>query len=207
VAVFSLCSRNTQNKARQHWLNRHFLTRNSARMFRPGNCELRPGFIGLFRVFRVCGHIPGPRVGKVRPVPPLRRFGGVETSLPSPEAPRPRTEAAQAMSEDLVRWAESPDIHHGRTRPWGSRSGRIPRYCRRGNLTGHGQDGSGLFWFRGDGKGGWSLVQDCGLPTQGLSLPHGISPSRSLLCTEEQREASNVRAKDANDELDVARTD
>jgi hypothetical protein len=37
------------------------------------------------------------------------------------------------------------------------------------------QDGSGLFWFRGDGKGGWSLVQDCGLPSRGLSTVHSIT--------------------------------
>lgn len=44
-----------------------------------------------------------------------------------------------------------------------------------GNVTGSVRDGYGLFWFRGDGKGGWSLVRDSGLPTQGLSVPHGIS--------------------------------
>lgn len=44
-----------------------------------------------------------------------------------------------------------------------------------GNATGTADDGYGLFWFRGDGHGGWSLVEDCGLPTKGLSVPHGIS--------------------------------
>jgi hypothetical protein len=44
-----------------------------------------------------------------------------------------------------------------------------------GNITGNVRDGYGLFWYRGDGKGGWSLVNDSGLPTQGLSVPHGIS--------------------------------
>jgi hypothetical protein len=44
-----------------------------------------------------------------------------------------------------------------------------------GQMSGDVRDGYGLFWFRGDGKGGWSLARDCGLPTQGLSLPHGIS--------------------------------
>jgi len=44
-----------------------------------------------------------------------------------------------------------------------------------GNTTGDVQDGYGLFWFRGDGKGGWSLVQDCGLPTRGLSIPEGVN--------------------------------
>lgn len=43
-----------------------------------------------------------------------------------------------------------------------------------GNVTGNIRDGFGLFWFRGDGKGGWSLVEDCGLPPRGLSLAHGI---------------------------------
>ena len=44
-----------------------------------------------------------------------------------------------------------------------------------GNMTGDARDGYGLFWLRGDGKGGWSLVQDSGLPTKGLSLPQGVS--------------------------------
>jgi hypothetical protein len=44
-----------------------------------------------------------------------------------------------------------------------------------GRMSGDVRDGYGLFWFRGDGKGGWSLVRDCGLPTQGLSVPQGLS--------------------------------
>lgn len=44
-----------------------------------------------------------------------------------------------------------------------------------GNITGNVRDGYGLFWYRGDGKGGWSLVSDSGLPTQGLSVPYGIA--------------------------------
>jgi VCBS repeat protein len=37
------------------------------------------------------------------------------------------------------------------------------------------ESGYGLFWFRGDGKGGWHLVEDSGLPAQGLSMPYGIA--------------------------------
>jgi len=33
----------------------------------------------------------------------------------------------------------------------------------------------GLFWFKGDGKGGWHLVADSGLPTTGLSVVHSIT--------------------------------
>jgi FG-GAP-like repeat len=44
-----------------------------------------------------------------------------------------------------------------------------------GNITGHIPDGYSLFWFRGDGKGGWNLVQDSGLPTKGLSTPSSIT--------------------------------
>lgn len=44
-----------------------------------------------------------------------------------------------------------------------------------GSLTGDIQDGYGLFWFRGDGKGGWHLVQDSGLPTRGLPVIHSIT--------------------------------
>ncbi len=43
-----------------------------------------------------------------------------------------------------------------------------------GNVTGELQSGYGLFWFRGDGQGGWHLVQESGLPTQGLAIPHGV---------------------------------
>src|SRR6267142_1421968 len=41
-----------------------------------------------------------------------------------------------------------------------------------GNITGKIEDGYGLFWFRGDGKGGWSLVPESGLPNRGLSVVH-----------------------------------
>jgi len=44
-----------------------------------------------------------------------------------------------------------------------------------GSVTGELRSGDGLFWFRGDGKGGWNLVRDSGLPTQGLAVPHGIA--------------------------------
>jgi len=44
-----------------------------------------------------------------------------------------------------------------------------------GNTTGDVRNGYGLFWFRGDGKGGWRLVQDSGLPSRGLSVVHSIT--------------------------------
>ncbi len=44
-----------------------------------------------------------------------------------------------------------------------------------GSITGDFQDGCGLFWFRGDGKGGWSLVPESGLPNRGLSVVHSIT--------------------------------
>jgi FG-GAP-like repeat len=44
-----------------------------------------------------------------------------------------------------------------------------------GSLTGDINDGYGLFWFRGDGKGGWHLVQESGLPTHGLPVIHSIT--------------------------------
>lgn len=44
-----------------------------------------------------------------------------------------------------------------------------------GNNTGEIRDGYGLFWFKGDGKGGWSMVEGSGLPSKGLSVPHGIT--------------------------------
>jgi hypothetical protein len=43
-----------------------------------------------------------------------------------------------------------------------------------GNVTGEIQSGYGLFWFRGDGQGGWHLVSESGLPTQGLAMPNGV---------------------------------
>src|SRR5438552_43549 len=44
-----------------------------------------------------------------------------------------------------------------------------------GKITGDVRDGHGLFWFRGDGKGGWRLVQGSGLPTSGLPIQHGVA--------------------------------
>jgi FG-GAP-like repeat len=44
-----------------------------------------------------------------------------------------------------------------------------------GNVTGELRSGYGLFWFRSDGKGGWQLVQESGLPSQGLAVPHGVA--------------------------------
>jgi len=43
-----------------------------------------------------------------------------------------------------------------------------------GNVT-VGTESDGLFWFRGDGKGGWHLVRESGLPTTGLSLLHSVT--------------------------------
>jgi hypothetical protein len=44
-----------------------------------------------------------------------------------------------------------------------------------GHVTGAVRDGYGLFWFRGDGKGGWRLVQESGLSTKGLSAIHSVT--------------------------------
>jgi hypothetical protein len=44
-----------------------------------------------------------------------------------------------------------------------------------GHVTGNIRDGFGLFWFRGDGKGGWRLVQESGLPTKGLPVLHSVT--------------------------------
>jgi VCBS repeat protein len=44
-----------------------------------------------------------------------------------------------------------------------------------GNDSGMFPSGYGLFWFRGDGKGGWRLVRESGLPVSGLSSPHSIT--------------------------------
>ena len=46
-----------------------------------------------------------------------------------------------------------------------------------GQATGELGSKYGLFWFRGDGKGTWQLVQEkeSGLPAQGLSMPHGVA--------------------------------
>jgi FG-GAP-like repeat len=43
-----------------------------------------------------------------------------------------------------------------------------------GNATSDLRPRYGLFWFRGDGKGGWHLVQESGLPTQGLPFPESV---------------------------------
>jgi len=44
-----------------------------------------------------------------------------------------------------------------------------------GNITGPVRSGYGLFWFRGDGKGGWRLIQESGLPTSGLPIISGVT--------------------------------
>jgi len=44
-----------------------------------------------------------------------------------------------------------------------------------GKISADVRDGHGLFWFRGDGKGGWRLVRESGLPTRGLPIVHGIA--------------------------------
>lgn len=44
-----------------------------------------------------------------------------------------------------------------------------------GNATGAVHEAHGFFWFRGDGKGGWGLVQESGLPAGGLSRIHGVT--------------------------------
>jgi hypothetical protein len=44
-----------------------------------------------------------------------------------------------------------------------------------GRITRDVQDGYGVFWFRGDGKGGWHLVRDSGLPTRGLPAIHSVT--------------------------------
>jgi FG-GAP-like repeat len=44
-----------------------------------------------------------------------------------------------------------------------------------GNITGKVGDGYGLFLFKSDGKGGWRLVQDSGLPDRGLPLIHSVT--------------------------------
>jgi hypothetical protein len=45
-----------------------------------------------------------------------------------------------------------------------------PRAATPGDNLSYVRDGYALFWFRGHRKGGWPVVKDCGLPTQGLSL-------------------------------------
>ena len=44
-----------------------------------------------------------------------------------------------------------------------------------GFIKGDGEAGYGVFWFRGNGKGQWELVSDSGLPSEKLSIPHGIT--------------------------------
>jgi hypothetical protein len=44
-----------------------------------------------------------------------------------------------------------------------------------GKISADVRDGHGLFWFRGDGNGGWQLVRESGLPTKGLPVVHGIA--------------------------------
>jgi VCBS repeat protein len=44
-----------------------------------------------------------------------------------------------------------------------------------GNSTGAVEAAHGLFWFRGDGKGGWRLARESGLPSTGLSLVHSVT--------------------------------
>ena len=44
-----------------------------------------------------------------------------------------------------------------------------------GNVTGPVPSGYGLFWFKGDGKGGWRLVQESGLPTSGLPVIYSVT--------------------------------
>ena len=44
-----------------------------------------------------------------------------------------------------------------------------------GNIAGDVSDGWGLFWFKGDGKGGWRLMEESGLPSKGLSVVHSIT--------------------------------
>lgn len=44
-----------------------------------------------------------------------------------------------------------------------------------GSVTGNIGDGYGLFLFKGDGKGGWRLVEDSGLPDRGLPLIHSVT--------------------------------
>jgi len=76
--------------------------------------------------------------------------------------------------DPLVGRVKGPQIRRGRSRARRPRWRRKPRYRRRGNMTGNVGNGYGLFWFRGDGKGGWRLVQESGLPNGGLSVIHSI---------------------------------
>ena len=45
-----------------------------------------------------------------------------------------------------------------------------------GNDTGEFPSGYyGLFWFRGDGKGGWQLVRESGPPASGMPVPYSVT--------------------------------
>jgi hypothetical protein len=44
-----------------------------------------------------------------------------------------------------------------------------------GNEMGEFPSGYGLFWFKGNGKGGWQVTRDSGLPAKGLSLPQSVT--------------------------------
>jgi hypothetical protein len=44
-----------------------------------------------------------------------------------------------------------------------------------GNIGGDIRDGYGLFCFKGDGKGNWTMAEESGLPTRGLPAVHSIT--------------------------------
>jgi hypothetical protein len=44
-----------------------------------------------------------------------------------------------------------------------------------GNDSNDFESGYGLFWFKGDGKGGWQLIRENGLPSKSLSTPHSVT--------------------------------
>jgi hypothetical protein len=44
-----------------------------------------------------------------------------------------------------------------------------------GRLNEDSDSGWGLFWFKGDGQGGWHLVQDSGLPSTGLPVVSSVT--------------------------------
>jgi hypothetical protein len=53
--------------------------------------------------------------------------------------------------------------------------GRLRAESRVRSVTGELGSGHGLFWFRGDGRGGWRLMPRSGLPDRGLAIPHGVA--------------------------------
>jgi hypothetical protein len=56
------------------------------------------------------------------------------------------------------------------------------------------RDGHGLFWFRGNGKGGWRLVQECGLPASGLSKLYSVALEiRNILTPDQLAKAAQIR--------------